>query len=343
MTRFLTEMQQSAEHARQEAARGVREWSDTLRETTLLNLGDAVFGELTTRSVSDLRRQARDVQAATLGAWADSDAKRAKHEQTLSPGLSNPNAEKKLRELIESEASRHKTAIVLAKEDRSRMAECLRERGDAFVKRLSARFEAAIRLIDALPLHSHFGTLPGDEAVEPPRMSIKRRMRHLQNNTSVDQWGDGLPERQWMGIPRHELRAELRGSEWPVDSELADATPEMLAELTPTLASFRSPVHRTLFERRNFYYDRYRQEFVAEVRQRSAEFAAREENEQVGQRNWQSMVKQLNGDVSSVEVDDPEEKADADESAAPAPAANPKAAPAPKGAAAPKAAPKGKK
>merc|ERR1712007_141020 len=130
---------------------------------------------------------------------------------------------------------------------------------------------------DALPLRSHFASLPGDEQVEPPRMSIKRRMRRLQSNTSVDQHGDGLPERQWEGVPQHELRGLLRGAEWPADSEFADATPEVMMELTPTVASFRSPVHKKLFERRAFYYNQYREAFVSEVQRRSAELAERED------------------------------------------------------------------
>lgn len=71
----------------------MRELSDRLRDSALLGLGDAAFGELTTRAIAELRSSARRAQAETAAAWAELDAQRADHEQRLSPGLSNPNAE----------------------------------------------------------------------------------------------------------------------------------------------------------------------------------------------------------------------------------------------------------
>jgi len=296
MLRFLDDMKVSADKARQEAALGVREFCDALRDSTLLKLGDVLFGELTARSIQDLQRYMREAVAVSVDAWRDFDARRTAHERSLGPGLSNPNAEAELQALVEAEATRYKATMKATRHDRRRVVACLRERAGTYVQRLAANFEAAIRLVDALPLHSHFGTLPGDEQVEPPRMSIKRRMRRLSNDQTVDQHGDGLPQRQWEGVPKYELRLMLRGEPWRPDRELAEATPEMLAELTPLVTSFRSPVHKKLFERRSFYYQKYKTEFEAEVKRRAAELTAREDKERAGQRNWQSMVRQLNGD-----------------------------------------------
>jgi len=179
------------------------------------------------------------------------------------------------------------------------MAACLRGACNAYVRRLSATFETAIRLVDTLPLHTHFAALPGDEHAENPRMSIKRRMRHLQNGTNLDQWGDGLPERTWAGLPRYELRARLLGGAWPADEDLSNAAEETLQEQTEGVKSFRSPLHKTLFETRGRFYDRYRAAFQDEVARRDAELIARSEREEVGRRSWQSMVRQLQGDSGS--------------------------------------------
>lgn len=298
MTKFLADMQETARVARLEAARGLREWADKLRDETLLCFPDILFGELTARAITELRQGTREAQAATVATWAEFDAKRSAHEQRLHPGLSNPNAEEQLRELIEAEAERSERAQAMAVEDCSRMAQCLRGQADFVVQRLSATFESAIRIVDGLPLHTHFDALPGDEQAENPRMSIKRRMRHLHNGTSVDQWGDGLPERKWPGVPRYDLRVLLRTKPWPVDESLAEATEETLQEQTATIDSFRSPLHKRLFERRGFYYDRYLAEFRAEVKRRGAELASRSEHEQTGQRTWQSSVRQLRGEVA---------------------------------------------
>jgi len=71
---------------------------------------------------------------------------------------------------------------------------------------------------------------------------------------------------------------------------------EKLQRLTETLVSFRSPVHRSIIDRRLFYYERYKAEFTAEVKRRTAELSAREEKERKGELNWQSMVRQLRGE-----------------------------------------------
>merc|ERR1719502_1146384 len=194
-------------------------------------------------------------------AWEELNGRRANHEKRLGPRLSNPNAEKELQQLIEEEANRYKAALEQMKDDRVQIVTCFRNHADLFRNRLAAAFEATFKIVDAVPLTPHFLPLPGDETVEPARMSIKRRMRRLQKGESVDQNPDMLPPRQWPGIQLYELRGTLKGSEWPKDKELAEATPEMLEELSPQVVSFRSPTHKKLFERRNFYYNQYKAEF----------------------------------------------------------------------------------
>lgn len=96
-------------------------------------------------------------------------------------------------------------------------------------------------------------------------MSIKRRMRRLNAEEEKppepvpkaaakgkaaakppaeeekDTKDTGLPERQWQGIPKFELRALLFGDSWPEDPALAESDiEEKRKELTDTLKSFRS-------------------------------------------------------------------------------------------------------
>jgi len=324
MQKFLEEMQVTADRARQDAALGVREKCDNLRDAILLKIGDAVFGELATRSVRELYSSLQEAQSDTISVWAQLDGQRKSHEKRLGPRLANPNAEKELADLINDEAERYKAAQIRSREDRKRIVICLRKQVDIFVQRLAATFEAAVRLVDSLPLHPHFVSLPGDEHVEPARMSIKRRMRRLQKGEALHEHGDGLPERTWEGVPRYELRQLLRGSEWPVDVDLRDATPEQLAELSPAVVSFRSPVHKKLFERRNFYYGSYKSQFMKEVDSLAADLQARENNEQAGQKNWESSVKQLNHDAVIPVLEIEEEKEEEPAAPPPAPTKSPK-------------------
>jgi len=264
----------------------------------LLKLGDQVFRELTARSVPTLHRRTGEVRDITGKVWSESDSRRQDHELALNPKLANPNNEKDLISLVEREADRFDAALQTAGEDWTRMVECLRAEGDIYVRRLAARFEVAIALLDALPLHSHFAPLPGDEQVEAPRMSIKRRMRRMQNGQDVDAEGDGLPERQWNGLPRRELRCLLRAGAWPEDPELPpDTATEVLEETTPGAASYRSPVHRQLYDRRNAAYEAFKTAFQTEVERRSKDLETRQEKEKVGDRTWTSMARQLNPDA----------------------------------------------
>lgn len=304
MQKFLKEMQQSSEQARLEASHGLRAWGNELREASLLKLSDVLFGEATSRAIAELKKTSKEAFSVTVASWAHSEALRASHQQRLNPGLSNPNAEAELKALVDAEAVRHSAALATAAQDRTRMAFALRSAADAHVRRMTALSEQAVLLVDLLPLHGHFSALPGDEQLEPPRMSIKRRIRKIQESggeekAAVAADSDSvLPAKSWRGIPRYQLRGLLLSGGWPEDAALQKdgvVDQALLAELMPSLPSFRSKVHRTLFERRSFYYEAFRAEFTAEVARRGAELAARETREQAGEKNWQSMVQQLGG------------------------------------------------
>jgi len=247
-------------------------------------------------------------------------SKRANHEKRLGPRLSNPNAEKELQSLIDEEAERYKAALIQMKEDRTDIASSFRIQADEFTVRLAAAFESTFKLVDAVPLSMHFSPLPGDEQIEPARMSIKRRMRRMQKGESVDQNPENLVQRNWTGVQRYELRARMRGDEWPKDKDLrrliriresegSENPEEILTELTPSISSFRSATHKKLYERRNFYYEQYKAEFLREVTNRTMELKTREDKEQAGQTNWSSMVNQLNPEavIPVVELEEEEE------------------------------------
>jgi len=230
---------------------------------------------------------------------------------------------------VREEADRYTEAIKLSRQDKSKTAVCLRGLATGFVRCMAARFELAIKLVDRLPLHAHYRQLPGDENEEVPRPSIKRRMRQLQTGVMADPSGETLTEKSWQGLPLNELRAALLCSDkegnarssasWPPDYELSGLTPETLqTELMPAVASFRSPVHRRLFEARNVHYQRYKAEFFREVGCRRDALAMREVREQAGQQRWKTMVRQVQGGAGPVEALDVEVRQETPEQPPPA-------------------------
>mmetsp|Transcript_75901 Transcript_75901/g.180380 ORF Transcript_75901/g.180380 Transcript_75901/m.180380 type:complete len:1495 (+) Transcript_75901:73-4557(+) len=299
MLKFFEDMKVSAEGARLDIINGIRQGCNALREEGLLDLGDALFGSFTERALQDLHKHAKSSQSSMKSMWLELDSQRALHEKQLKPGLANPNAEDQLMQLMSEEDARREKVSAQLVDDRQGVATGLRSHADSFVSRLQSNFESVMKLVDSLPLYGQFIELPGEEGVEAPRMSIKRRMRRQQINDTAEQPTDKLPARTWEGFPRTELRQKLSVGSWPVDPELEGK--EDLQELTASVESFRSPVHKKLFERRAFYYNRFRAEFFALVQQCDGELSKREEKEGAEERTWQAAVKQLKGETSRLE------------------------------------------
>lgn len=137
-----------------------------------------------------------------------------------------------------------------------------------------------------------------DEAPEPvPKAAAKGKAAAKPPPEEPKEKDAGLPERQWTGVPKYELRAMLVGSKWPEDEMLPEEEfDQKKLELTETLKSFRSPVHRKIIKGRLECYERYKQSFIAEVQRRSTEMSLREAKEEAGERKWQSMIRQLSGE-----------------------------------------------
>merc|ERR1712187_16337 len=139
---------------------------------------------------------------------------------------------------------------------------------------------------------------------------MRRMGKGTESATVIEQTGP-LPEKTWKGFPRYELLLLLQrpegaeGNGWPQAEELA-AIPleEATQALTQATTSFRSPVHKKLFQRREFHYQRYLQEFKAEVKLRGGELAAVDDKEKDNQRTWQFMVKHLRGDSEAPPVEE---------------------------------------
>lgn len=259
---FLREMEVSANRARQEIALGVREQGEILREETLLELGDAIYGEVCARTSRELFKALSEVQDKMAHAWQELNSRRAKHEKLLAPRLSNPNAEQELQNLIEEEANRYKAALMQLREDRKEVVTCFRQRANLFVTRLASASDAAFHLVDALPLFRHFAALPGDEQVEPARMSIKRRMRRFQKGEGVDQNPEHLPKRSWeaSGVMSSERPCEVANGRRILNLEMLHlrcllSSPQAfhLSVQQPTRSFSSVGISITIASRQNFF------------------------------------------------------------------------------------------
>ena len=172
------------------------------------------------------------------------------------------------------------------------------------MKEFASTFEVLIRLFDRIPLIPHFERISGDDTVEVARMSMKRLMRKKADGHegAVDQSGEALPARTWEILPVSALElapewynADEPGSptsSQPDGARDAPSAAEDVGELLD-VESFRSPVHKALFKQRNHFFDAYAAAFRATSTRRLEQLRAVRMKEEVGDKNWKSMLTQL--------------------------------------------------
>merc|ERR1719271_1669796 len=181
----------------------------------------------------------------------------------------------------------------------------------------ASSFEVLIRLVDRIPLRTHFERIEGDDTVEVARMSLKRLMRkkYTGHEGAVDQSGEALPARTWEILPVSalELAPEWAGvAEEPGSPTSPAGQPEGTKEV-PSAAedvgelldveSFRSPVHKALFKQRNHFFDAYAAAFRATSLRRLEQLRAVRMKEEVGDQNWKSMLTQLTKEEEEAPAD----------------------------------------
>lgn len=217
MKSFLERMKASAESHRQANCEDLRELIEQARGDHLLSLGPYVFKELVGRGKQELRDKVSELTRHLAKILKESDTLRLEHEKRLTPSLANPNYKKQLDALCNAEDERHAEAVRVIEEHKTQFAELLQGEAKRIACNMHCTFDEAITIIDALPMGTHYNPLPGDEALQEARMSIKRRKRRVYAGhvgpIVIDH--EVLPPRTWEGLP-----AEL----WKLPGEFWDGT-----------------------------------------------------------------------------------------------------------------------
>jgi len=119
---------------------------------------------------------------------------------------------------------------------------------------------------------------------------------------AVDQSGEALPPREWECLPVDSLvmqpewnLADEEGEEGedPAEREARAGSADHELEAFAPVMSFRSPVHKALFKERNACFEMYSKAFRAVAQQCLDELKSAKTKEEVGEKNWQSMLMQL--------------------------------------------------
>lgn len=295
MAVFLENMKTAGEAYRQDKVRTLRTICTQLRTVTLLHMAGTLFADLFARGTGSLERRTGDAEMRVRAILRDTDERRKANEKALTPSMANPNYAKQLKKLCDEDTERYEFAKKTIAEARVEMAALFRAEAGHTTKRFAATFEALIHLVDRIPLTPHFRQLDGDDTVEYSRMSLKRLLRKQSagHEGIVDQSGEVLPSRTWECLEGACLQLS---PEW--DEDGADAPELDLGAFSP-VDSVRSPVHKALFHERNRQFTRYCECYAVTSQRRLDAFKAAMTKEQLGERNWQTMLVQLTkGEVS---------------------------------------------
>jgi len=228
-----------------------------------------------------------------------------------------------LEDLCKKEEQRHTESTEALKGVRSALGNVFRAQAKSFLKALVAQFEAIVTLVDALPLPMHFAKLDHDDNAndeeEREEVSLKRRMRREGGHLKPE---DGaLPPRVWEGIPLNKIQVDEK--RWPEDEDTKRAKAALEAmqessskdkagklaakaanmfkqavdvptnEVSPSVASYRSPFHKQLFKSRNECYDQFQKLFQDEMAERHKHWTEKEAQEKDLVRSWSLNIKQL--------------------------------------------------
>ncbi|CAD7957798.1 unnamed protein product [Amoebophrya sp. A120] len=345
MAKFLADMKVSTESHRQKNCRELREKCRLLRDEVLLQVGPSAFGDLLERQLESCKQAIIKLSKQMGKAAALLEERRLSHEQRLTPSLANPNNARILQKLKDDEALRYKDACESLNRFKLEFANTLQREAVAFLHKLVLLFQTLVRVLDAVPMPTHFNPLPGDENVQKERMSIKRRKRRVfaghEGPIEVDD--EKLPPRTWEGVATNLWQLDY-GEFFAVENEFLQArisdpagapasltytdaekqieiaVPSFSAAATtpveegsvlqpepqpfpadsllqhgisPSIESFRTDVHKSLFRKRNSVYEEFKVYFQKEVRDVGTVLKEKLEKEHAGEANWQNMCQQL--------------------------------------------------
>jgi hypothetical protein len=120
---------------------------------------------------------------------------------------------------------------------------------------------------------------------------------------AVDQSGEALPPREWECLPVDSLvmqpewnlaeEEDENPDEDPAERDKRAGSADHELEAFAPVMSFRSPVHKALFKERNACFAMYSKAFRAVAQQCLDELKSAKTKEEVGEKNWQSMLMQL--------------------------------------------------
>lgn len=305
----------------------LKELASGLRGEVLCDVVARAFTDLARRQQEALETACKGAEKEPNEALAGTAERRRELDGALGPHLAQPSMAHVLEELCVREKERHAESVKALRGVRIALGEVFRYQAKAFLKALVAQFEAIVTLVDALPLPTHFAKLEEDDATnvteeEREQVSIKRRMRRQAGAHKPEE--GALPPRIWEGVPMDEIRIDERL--WPDDpakKKKVETPPEADAKgakgkkpptkqeevieekpaVSQSMNSYRSPLHKQLFQSRNKCYDQFCKIFNDAMSERHANWGSREAQEQDLVRSWKLNIKQLKRHSEAAEED----------------------------------------
>eukprot|EP00397_Hematodinium_sp_SG-2012_P050944 GEMP01059442.1.p1 GENE.GEMP01059442.1~~GEMP01059442.1.p1 ORF type:complete len:437 (+),score=76.59 GEMP01059442.1:34-1344(+) len=279
MDEFMEDLHEQFENRRTQYLDRLRNLSANLRQCT----GKPIMSEQTIGFIRDQWQSSFKAKVKEKRRSLDQEMETLKHlqkeiERQLGPWLASPNARHILDDLRNKETKRYEDALSTVDRYETEFTTLFWDEALGYRKTLQTFFSVFLKIIDALPLPEHFQTSMSEVDDSAKRQSLKRRLRSSESKIP-----DELPPRTWEGMISDKI------------IEMMKAWGEQVADIEPELAvqSYRSPVHKALFHKRNKVYDEGLATFDIQQKMIRALIDHYRTGEHTGHSNFKRMTQQL--------------------------------------------------
>lgn len=280
MKEFMADLKEQCKLRRELVLDRLRISSERLRNTTgIENMAEMTMGCISDHWAATFSGKLEEKRTA-LNNEVHAFKKEGKEiARQLGPWLASPNARHILDDLTNKEEKRFEDALAVLTKYENEFGLFFWEEVLGYRDTLSKSFAVYLQIIDALPLPLHFQTTDTEVTENTKRVSLKRRLR-----CAIPKILDELPPRTWEGLKSDDI-VKIMEENWQ----------EWEGEIKPeeSIESFRSPVHKNLFRRRNQVFNQGIKMFTDFQRSVRMEINGFRNDESAGHNNFERMTQQL--------------------------------------------------
>ena len=269
----------------------------------------AIAADIAARSLVSLEDQKREIERHFTETYKSLRAEMSKNSTKLRPSLASPNNLQELNELCEAEIARANKSEKLLKDTLGSILQLTEKCAMNYLNELNAATKIVMKVWDTQIAPWHIIELPGDKEIEmaKERKSLKSLRRKTVSRKAGTLVLDGeIVEKEWPGLPLSDFVLKDEAAKMGEDGAADDAPEEALedaaedgenGEGTPTVSetitSFSTRCTRLMDKARRRSYQKYVENYKANVAAVRKNYNSISEEEQFFKFNWDKRISEL--------------------------------------------------